>query len=87
MDDEDEDTDWTDEGGDEWTRILRGLLLRVTSYPNDPDEPWMWEVLEVKDEDAEYEVATGGAKSREAAMASAEAAALAADEDDEDEEE
>jgi hypothetical protein len=72
----DETTDWTAEGEGVWSRTLNGLLLRVSPDPHDPDEPWMWEVLEVEDECTEYEVGLGGAASREAGMAAAEAAAL-----------
>jgi hypothetical protein len=69
-------TDWTTEWGDVWSRKLNGLLLRVSPDPDNPDEPWTWEVLSVEDEFTDYEVGLGGAVSREVAMAAAEAAAL-----------
>jgi hypothetical protein len=72
-------TDWAAERGDVWSRKQNCLLLRVSPNPDDSDEPWLWEVLTVKDEFTEYEIGLGGAVSREAAMAAAEAAALSSE--------
>src|SRR5215212_4641785 len=64
---------WTQNATDAWTRPLHGLLLRVWPEPDDPDEPWTWEVLRVDDDDAtDYEIGLGGAETRGAAMARAE---------------
>jgi hypothetical protein len=68
-------TDWTQDDMGAWTRTLYGMLLRVTADPDDPDDPWTWEVLVQQDDDTEYEVDLGGATTREEAMAAAEAKA------------
>ena len=79
----DDDTDWTEEGGDVWSRLFRGLLLRVSP---DPDEPWTWEVLEVADETTELEIDAGGAESLEEATEAAEEEALLWQEENDEEE-
>jgi len=69
---------WTTEHGDEWVRTLKGRVLRVRPDPDDPKEPWVWEVLTVHSEwdDSDEELGFGTAESREAAMAAAEMLAL-----------
>ena len=69
-------TDWSADG-DRWTRNFGGLDLSVWPDPDDPDEPWTYEVLLAEDDVTEYEIAMGGAADLEAAKAAAEAAAAA----------
>jgi hypothetical protein len=68
-------TDWAQDDTGAWTRTLYGLLLRVMADPDDPDEPWTWEVLLLEDMSTEYEIDSGGAVTREEAMTAAEGVA------------
>jgi hypothetical protein len=78
-----DDQSWRRGHNDVWSRIAPGqagrpaLTLRVFADPNDEDEPWSWEVVEVDDLGVEMEVDEGGAVSREEAMGAAEAMAAA----------
>ena len=88
---DEQSTEWTADG-DEWSRKLGGLDLQVWPDPDDPDEPWGYEVVLAEDDDGEYEIASGGAADLEAAKAVAEAAAVTyeneeADDDEEDDDE
>lgn len=69
----------TDRGadGDRWTRDFGGLDLGVRPDPDDPDGPWIYEVVLAGDDATEHEMAAGGAADLEAAKAAAEAAAAA----------
>jgi hypothetical protein len=49
----------------------------VSPYPDDEDELWMWEVLEVEDESTDYDIDVGGAASLEAAKSAADLIAAA----------
>ena len=73
---EKQSTEWAAEG-ERWTRNFGGLDLLVWPDPDDPDEPWAFEVVLAEDEVTEYEIAVGGAADLEAAKAAAEAAAVA----------
>ena len=74
---------WISEQGLGWTKTAYGrdgrpgLSLRVRAAPDDKDEPWTWEVLEVDAYGDEMEIDLGGAESQEAAMKAADAAAIA----------
>lgn len=76
MTDVPETTDWATDG-DGWSRNFGGLELRVWPDPDDPDEPWTYEVVLADGDAAEYDIALGGAADPEAAKAAAEAAAAA----------
>jgi hypothetical protein len=72
--------DWTQPVPGTWERRRPGrggelgLILRVQADPFSAGEPWIWEVVEVaEDEGAEVEVDVGGAETREAAMEAASA--------------
>ncbi len=71
---DEQSTDWRADG-ERWTRNFGGLDLSVWPDPNDPDEPWIYQVILTEDDVTEYEIAMDGAADLEAAKAAAEAAA------------
>lgn len=72
---------WISERSTRWMKTAYGregrpgLSLRVLADPDDKDEPWTWEVLEVDAYGDEMEIDLGGAKSQKAAIKAADAAA------------
>ncbi len=56
---DEQSTDWRADG-ERWTRNFGGLDLSVWPDPDDPDEPWTYEVVLAEDDVTEYEIAMRG---------------------------